>query len=47
MAAKAAKENAVPMAILASQLQVTADTFHSMTPEVKEISSATAVRPVM
>ena len=42
-----ALESVVLMVILAQQLETIPDTFHSMTPEVKEMSSVTAVRPVM
>lgn len=38
-----ALENAVPTAILVTQLQVAAEKLHSPTPEVKEMSSAIVV----
>ena len=40
-------ENAVPTVKLVPQLQVAADTFHSMTPEVKEIPSVIIVLRVL
>ena len=42
-----ALENAVQMVILVPQLHMAAEKFHSVTPEVKEMSSVTAVRLVM
>ena len=41
-----ALENVVLMVILVQQLETIPDTFHSMTPEVKEMSSVTAASPV-
>ena len=42
-----ALENAVQTVILVSQLHMAAEKFHSPIPEVKEMSSVTAVRHVM
>ena len=41
------KENAVPTVKLVPQVQVVPDTFHSMTPEVKEIPSVIIVLRVL
>ena len=40
-------ENAVPTVKLVPQSQVAADTFHSLTPEVKEIPSVIIVLRVL